>query len=167
MRFAAQRTIALQDNHPSGDTVYMPDIQDRGGSMIKALRDWEKRRGITFSFRGRFIEPKKKTEKKVEEKPKEKLAVSRPIVVPRDKKPKRTEEEKANLKRQRNKEYRDRNKQQHRDRSKRWRSKLTPEQKKEVARRLREWRAARKSGANKKDDTSNTGVPHGNTALSH
>ena len=148
MRFAAQRTIALQDNYPSGDTVYMPDIQDKGGSMIKALRDWEKRRGITFSYKNRFIEArKKKTEKSV----KEKLVIDRPIKVPRTKRPKQTAEEKQKLKYERNKNYRNQNMQLHRQRSKDWRSKLTPEQKAKVARKLREWRAARKANANVKN----------------
>jgi type IV secretory pathway VirB10-like protein len=122
----------------------MPDIQDKGGSMIKALRDWEKRRGITFSYKNRFIEArKKKTEKSVKEKP----VIDRPIKVPRTKRPKQTAEEKQKLKHERNKNYRNQNMQHHRQRSKDWRSKLTPEQKAEVARKLREWRAARKANA--------------------
>jgi hypothetical protein len=133
MRFAAQRTIALQDNHPSGNTVYMPDIVDKQGSMIKALRDWERRRGITFSYKGRFIQPKKKI---VEKKAKSEPSNDRPIKVPRTKRPKQTAEEKQKL---------------HRQRSKDWRAKLTPEQKAEVARKLREWRAARKANANVKN----------------
>lgn len=145
MRFAAQRTIALQDNFPSGDTVYMPDIVDKQGSMIKALRDWERRRGITFSYKGRFIQPKKKI---VEKKAKSEPSNDRPIKVPRTKRPKQTAEEKQKLKNEHNRLYRTKNVEAHRQRSKDWRAKLTPAQKAEVARKLREWRAARKANAN-------------------
>jgi len=148
MRFAAQRTIALQDNHPSGNTVYMPDIVDKQGSMIKALRDWERRRGITFSYKGRFIQPKKKI---VEKKAKSEPSNDRPIKVPRTKRPKQTAEEKQKLKNEHNRLYRTKDVEAHRQRSKDWRAKLTPEQKAEVARKLREWRAARKANANVKN----------------
>jgi hypothetical protein len=151
MRFAAQRTIALQDNYPSGDTVYMPDIVDKQGSMIKALRDWERRRGITFSYKGRFIQPKKKI---VEKKAKFEPSNDRPIKVPRTKRPKQTAEEKQKLKNESNKLYRTKDVEAHRQRSKDWRAKLTPQQKAEVARKLREWRATRKANAN-----STNGVP--------
>jgi hypothetical protein len=148
MRFAAQRTIQLQDNYPSGDTVYMPDIVDKQGSMIKALRDWERRRGITFSYKGRFIQPKKKI---VEKKAKSEPSNDRPIKVPRTKRPKQTAEEKQKLKNEHNRLYRTKDVEAHRQRSKDWRAKLTPEQKAEVARKLREWRAARKANANVKN----------------
>ena len=83
MRFAAQRTIALQDNFPVDGSLYMPDIQDKGGSMIKALREWEKRRGIAYSFNGKMISQKKKEEP--EEKPKVQKPAADQIRVPRDK----------------------------------------------------------------------------------
>jgi hypothetical protein len=121
---------------------------DKQGSMIKALREWEQRRGITFSFKGRFIQPKKKI---VEKKAKEKPAIDRPIKVPRTKRPKQTAEEKQKLKNESNRLYRTKDVEAHRRRSKDWRAKLTPQQKAEVARKLREWRAARKANADVKN----------------
>lgn len=88
MRYSAQRTLALQDNLPADGNIYMLDIMDKGGSMIKALRDWEKRRGIVFSFKGKMLGTKKK-EEEVQKKPKQKAKVpAKPadtIRVPRDK----------------------------------------------------------------------------------
>ena len=91
----------------------MMDIMDKGGSMIKALRDWEKRRGIVYSFKGKMITPKKKEE--VQEKPKQKAKVSTKsadtIRVPRDKdKPKREiSEERRRKCNEYNRKYRERN----------------------------------------------------------
>ena len=172
MRFAAQRTIALQDNHPCGDTVYMPDIQDKGGSMIKALREWEKRRGITFTFKGKFIEPKKRKQqqKNTDQKAKPKQQSDRPITVPRERmKPGRkstlTKEEKRQIKNERNRLYRTKNAEMHRQRSRDWRGRLTPEQKQEVYRKHREWRAAKKAAANVANGLRDAGVPHNNPVL--
>lgn len=151
MRFAAQRTIELQDNFPVDGSIYMPDIQDKNGSMLKALREWEKRRGISYSFKGRFIQAQPK---KVEEKAKPKPKANRSVKVPREKKPRRTAEEKRKIKNERNRLYREANKEECRLRAQQWRAKLTPEQKQEVARKLREWRHAKKAAAHNKD-----GVP--------
>jgi len=129
----------------------MIDLIDKGGSMMKALRDWEKRRGISYSFKGRFIQAQPK---KVEEKAKPKPKANRSVKVPREKKPRRTAEEKRQIKNERNRLYREANKEECRLRAQQWRAKLTPEQKQEVARKLREWRHAKKAAAHNKD-----GVP--------
>jgi hypothetical protein len=153
MRFAAQRTIELQDNFPVDGSLYMPDIQDKNGSMLKALREWEKRRGISYSFKGKLIRSNP-TPKKVEEKAKPKQQVNRPIKVPREKKPKRTAEEKRKIKNERNRLYREQNREQCRQRAEQWRAKLTPEQKQEAYRKVREWKCARKAATHKQN-----GVP--------
>ena len=106
MRHAAQRTIALQDNFPVDGSLYMPDIKDTGGSMAKALRDWERRRGISYSFKGRFIAQKKKEEP--EEKPKAQKPAADLIKVPRDRKP--DSEERKRRKIEHNRKYREANK---------------------------------------------------------
>lgn len=113
MRYSAQRTLALQDNLPADGNIYMLDIMDKGGSMIKALRDWEKRRGIVFSFKGKMVAPKKKEE--VQEKPKQKAKVpAKPadtIRVPRDKDRPKCEitEERRRKCNEYNRKYRERN----------------------------------------------------------
>lgn len=135
------------DMRPVDSDIYMSDVLDKGGKMIKALREWEKKRGIVHSFRGRFIEPKSKI---VEEKPKPKPVKARPIVVPRDRKkpgrvPQFTKEEKRQRKNENNRRYRELHKEAAKARSKEWRAKLTPEQRDAIRKRLNEWRKAQRA----------------------
>ena len=135
------------DMRPVTSDIYVTDAVDKGGKMIRALREWEQRRGIVHSFRTRFIEPKPKI---VEEKTKPKPVKDRPIVVPRERgkpgrKPQFTKEEKRQRKNEQNRKYRNQNAEIYRSRAREWRANLTPEQKQEVYRKHREWRAARKA----------------------
>ena len=141
MRSTAAQYLHDYDLRPVTSDIYVTDAVDKGGKMIKALREWEQRRGIVHSFKSRFIEPKAK---KVEEKPKAKAPVSRPIKVPRDR-PTYTAAEKRQIKNENNRKYRNQNVQAHRARAQQWRESLTPEQKQEVYRKHREWREARKA----------------------
>ena len=152
----------MQDMLPANGSVYMPDMDKTMGSMMKALRDWEKRRGIAYSFKGKFIEnrPIKKVEEKVEEKPKAKAATDRPIKVPRDKtpvtvpreqrnkpgrKPTFTKEERQRRKNENNRLYRLKHNAEARARSKNWRANQTPEQREAQLQRVRDWKAAKKA----------------------
>ena len=161
MRFAAQKTIHFQDMLPADGSIYMPDLTDKGGSMMKALRDWEKRRGLSFSFKGKFLgsKPQKKTEEN-KEKTKPEQTNNRPIVVPRDRmqpgRPREfTKEEKRLRKNESNKRARDKNREHHAAKSREWRAKLTEEQRQEILRKNREWRRARKASTRVAVDTKN------------
>ncbi len=163
--------MAMQDNLPANGTVYMPNMDNKMGSMMKALRDWEKRRGLEMNFKGKFIAPKPKpakTEKKVEEKVKAKAPSSRPIVVPRERmKPGRkatiSAEERKRRKVECNKLYRAKTREAQRERSRQWRAKATPEQKAAQLERVRAWKAADKArrlaAANAGASVQNTGLP--------
>lgn len=135
------------DLRPVDSDIYVTDAVDKGGKMIKALREWEQRRGITFSYNNRFIEPKsKKTETNAKLKP----VKDRPIVVPREPKkrgpkPKYTREEKLKLKREKNREYRAKNREAAKERARQWRAKLTPEQRKKIHDKVRAWKAAKRA----------------------
>ena len=160
MRFAAQKTIHFQDMLPADGSIYMPDLKDKGGSMMKALRDWEKRRGLSFSFKGKFLglKPKKTEENKEKTKPEQ--TNNRPIVVPRDRmqpgRPREfTKEEKRLRKNESNKRARDKNREHHAAKSREWRAKLTEEQRQEVLRKAREWKRARKAEASAAVDAAN------------
>lgn len=151
MRSAAAQYLHDYDLRPVASDIYVTDVVDKGGKMIKALREWEQRRGIVYSFRTKFIEPKPKS-KIVEEKAKPKQVKDRPIVVPRERgkpgrKPQFTKEEKRQRKNEQNRTYRQQNAEAYRVKSREWRAKLTPEQKQEIYRRHREWRAARKAAS--------------------
>lgn len=50
MRFNAQRTMAMQDMMPAGDSVYQVDLRNTSAGMLRALRAWEKKRGLSMSF---------------------------------------------------------------------------------------------------------------------
>ena len=159
---------------PANGSVYMPDLDKTMGSMMKALREWEKKRGISYNFKGKFIENRPK---KVEEKPKEKEQPDRSIKVPRDKpavtvprdrcRPGRkatfTKEERRQRKNEFNRQYAAKNRQEARQRSKDWRAKCTPEQRAEQLQRVREWKAAQKAAklaaANAGSSVQATGLP--------
>jgi hypothetical protein len=165
----------MQDMLPADGSVYMPNMDTTMGSMMKALREWEKKRGISYNFKGKFIE--NRPMKKVEEKPKAKDPVDRPIKVPRDKpavtvprdrhKPGRkatfTKEERRQRKNEFNRLYAAKNKQEARQRSKDWRAKQSPEQRAEQLQRVRDWKAAKKAerlaAANATSSVQEAGLP--------
>lgn len=165
----------MQDNLPADGSVYMPNLDKTMGSMMKALREWEKKRGIAYSFKGKFIENRPK--KKVEETPKAKAPVDRPIKVPRDKpaitvprerkkpgrKPTLTKEERRQRKNENNRLYRIKHNAEARARSKEWRAKQSPEQRALQLQRVRDWKAAKKAAklaaANAGSSVQATGVP--------
>jgi hypothetical protein len=144
MRFAAQKTIGMQDMLPANGSIYMPNMDNKMGSMMEALKAWEKKRGLSYSFKGKFIENRPK--KEVEEKAKEAPKTDRPIVVPRTlgkpgRKRQFTAEEKRQRKNENNRQYRAKNNAEARARSKEWRANLTPEQREQVREKHRQWKA--------------------------
>lgn len=148
MRSAAANYLHEYDLRPVDSDIYVTDAVDKGGKMIKALREWEQRRGIVHSFRSKFIEFKPK--EIVEEKPKVKQVKDRPIVVPREPmkrgpKPKYTREEKLQLKRERNREYRAKHREVEKERARQWRAKLTPEQRQVIYKKVLAWKAAKRA----------------------
>jgi hypothetical protein len=155
MRSAAQKTILLQDNMPSNGTVYMPNMDKGLGSMMKALKDWEKRRGLSLSYKGKFIAPKEKAERKPKAQtepktPKDPTPKIRPITVPRErKKPGRaatlSKEERKRRKNECNRLYRAKNREAARERSRQWRAKASPEQKALQLQRVKDWRAKQRA----------------------
>ena len=162
MRFAAQRNISMQDNLPADGTVYMPNLDNKLGSMMKALRDWEKRRGLEMTYKGKYIENRPM---KVEEKPKTAAPADRlakdssmpAIKVPRDlektprqgnkpgPKPTLTKEERRQRKNENNRLYRLKHNTEARQRSKNWRANQTPEQRELQLQRVRDWKAKKKA----------------------
>lgn len=142
---------------PADGSVYMPNMDNKMGSMMKALREWEKKRGLTYNFKGKYIENRPK--KKVEEKAKAQAPVDRPIKVPRDKpaitvprerrKPGRvatlTKEERKQRKNENNRLYRLKHNAEARQRSKDWRAKQSPEQRELQLQRVRDWKAKKKA----------------------
>jgi uncharacterized protein YeaC (DUF1315 family) len=157
MRFAAQKNMSMQDNLPADGTVYMPNLDNKLGSMMKALRDWEKRRGLTMTYRGKLIE--NRPNKQAEEKPKAKAPADRPLKVPREKpaitvprdrmrpgrKPTQTKEERQKKKNEANRLYQLKHNTEARQRSKDWRAKQSPEQRELQLQRVRDWKAKKKA----------------------
>ena len=172
MRFAAQKTIGMQDMLPANGSIYMCNMDNKMTSMMDALKAWEKKRGLNFSFKGKFIQnrPKKETE----EKPKAAPASDRPITVPRTpRKPGRkkqfTAEEKRKRRNEQNKAYRSQRKEYHAAKSREWRAKLTPEQTAEIRRKNRDWKRAKKlerAAANAGNGSGKTGLPLADSNLS-
>jgi len=167
MRSAAAQTIHEYDMRPVTSDIYVCDVLDRNGFMIKALREWEKRRGIVHSFKGRFIAPKPKPTPP-EKKAKATSTSNRSVVVPREKpgrKPKYTQEEKRRLKNERNKAYRKANNAQSRKKAAQWREKRTPEQIEKCRQQVREFRA-RQRAAKQQGSVQAAGLPLPDAAVS-
>ena len=161
--------MAMQDNLPADGSIYMCNMDNKMTSMRDALVAWEKKRGLSFSFKGKFIENRPK--KEVEEKAKAKPTSDRPIVVPRTPgKPGRrreyTAEERRQRKNENNKQYRIKNNEAAKARSKEWRAKLTSEQKAEILRRNRDFKRAKKAAANAGNGGGTAGLPLANGNLS-
>jgi len=128
MRFAAQKTIGMQDMLPANGSIYMCNMDNKMTSMMDALKAWEKKRGLSFSFKGKFIENRPKKNEPSKEKAKAEPAGDRPIAVPRTPgKPGRrrefTAEERRQRKNENNKQYRIKHNEAARARSKEWRAK--------------------------------------------
>ena len=146
----------MQDMLPADGSVYMPNMDNKMGSMMEALKAWEKKRGLSYSFKSKYIESRPK---KVEENPKDKAPVDRPIKVPRDvpkievprerskpgRKPTLTKEERRQRKNESNRLYRKQNNAKACQRSKEWRAKQSPEQRAAQLKRVRDWKAAKKA----------------------
>ena len=149
--------MSMQDNLPANGTVYMPNLDNKLGSMMKALRDWEKRRGLTMTYKGKYIE--NRPNKQAKEKPKAKAPADRPLKVPREKpaitvprdrmrpgrRPTQTKEERQKKKNEANRLYRLKHNTEARQRSKDWRAKQSPEQRELQLQRVRDWKAKKKA----------------------
>ena len=174
MRHAAQRTMAMQDNLPADGSVYMCNMDNKMTSVMDALRAWEKKRGLSFSFKGKFIQNRPKKDEPVKEKAKAEPAEDRPIVVPRTPgKPGRkrqfTAEEKKQRKNENSKQYRLKHNAASKERSKEWRANLTPEQREQVREKHRQWKARaaeRLAAANGANGSGQTGMPLADTPVS-
>jgi hypothetical protein len=173
MRFAAQKTIGMQDMLPANGSIYMCNMDNKMTSMMDALKTWEKKRGLSFSFKGKFIEnrPKKEAEEKAKEAPK----ADRPIVVPRtpDKPGRRstlTKEQRRLRKNESNKLYRLKHNAEARARSKKWRANQSPEQRAKQLERVKTWKAGQRenklAAANQASSGQAAGVPLANPAVS-
>jgi len=161
MRSSAAQYLHDYDMRPVISDIYVCDVVDRGGKMIKALRDWEKRRGIVHSFKSKFIEPKEKP-KLESENTKPRPVSDRKIVVPRTQK--QTPEEKRRLKNERNKQYRLKHLEKSRQTARDWRAKRTPEQIENCRQQLRDHRA-RQRAAKQQRSLQAAQVPLSNATL--
>jgi hypothetical protein len=174
MRFAAQKTIGMQDMLPANGSIYMPNMDNKMTSMMDALKAWEKKRGLSFSFKGKFIAPKAKQEKD-SKKVKETPAASRPVEVPQERRkpgrrPTLTKEERKERKNEWNRTYRKNHNAEACQRARDWRAKQSPEQKAKQLERVRVWKAAAKArklaAANQGTGSGEAGLPLANAAVS-
>lgn len=168
MRHAAQRTLQMQDMLPADGSVYMVNMDNKIQSVMDALKAWEKKRGISFSYKGRFIENRPK---KVEEKAKDVPVVDRPVEAPRERKkpgrkPTLTKEERKQRKNESNKQARNKNKAHHAAASRAWRANLSEEERQRILAYNREWKRAKKLAANLGNGGGKTGVPLANPVVS-
>lgn len=169
MRHAAQKTLAMQDMLPADGSVYMTNMDNKMTSVMDALRAWEKKRGLSFSFKGKFIQ--NRPNKETEEKAKGEATGDRPVAAPRTpgkrgRRPQFTAEEKRQRKNENNKQYRAKNNEAARARSKAWRAKLTPEQKAVIQLRNREHKRAKKAAANASNGGGAVKVPLADPSVS-
>lgn len=165
----------MQDMLPADGSVYMVNMDNKMSSVMEALRAWEKKRGLSFSFKGKFIENRPKKAEPVKEIVKVKSKVDRPIEAPKvhkrpGRRPTFTAEERRQRKNESNKRARDKNREHHAAQSRAWRAKLTPEQKAEIQRKNRDWKRAKKAAklatANLAGSSGSIGVPLANAAVS-
>lgn len=140
MRQAAQRSLEHQDMFPANGSIYMADPVC-GADMAKALRDWEKRRGLVFSFKGKFIQPGPK--KEIEEKPKAQKKPADTIRVPRDLP--LTPQQKKDKQNEQKRKWRKANRERAAEASRKWKAARTPEQRRADNLRSAELRRARKA----------------------
>jgi hypothetical protein len=173
--------MAMQDMLPADGSVYMVNMDNKMSTVMDALRAWEKKRGLSYSFKGKYVENRPK---KTEEKPKAKAPASRPsnvpaelpeIKVPRERmKPGRratlTKEERRQRKNENNKQYRIKHNAESRQRSQEWRAKQTPEQRAFSLQRVRDYKRAQKAAklaaANAGGSVQAAGLPLANAPVS-
>lgn len=158
MRSAAAQYLHDYDLRPVASDIYVTDVVDKGGKMIKALREWEQRRGIAMPFKTTFGNSKKFTTPKETPKEKEKIVRQKPVRVKRTK---LTPEQIKERKREYNRKARERNPELWRQRSRDFRAKATPEQKAISLQRVREYRRqkAAKAAAQHAGGSGQAGVP--------
>ena len=164
----------MQDNLPADGSIYMCNMDNKMTSMMDALKAWEKKRGLSFSFKGKFLCSSSKKTEENKEKTKPEQTNNRPIVVPRTpSKPGRkkefTAEERRQRKNENNKQYRLKHNEAAKARSKEWRANLTPEQREQVRATHREWKRAqaaeRLAAAHAANGSGTAGVPLANSNL--
>ena len=152
----------------------MCNMDNKMTSMMDALKAWEKKRGLSFSFKGKFLCSNSKKTEENKEKTKAKPTSDRPIVVPRTlgkpgHKKQFTAEEKKQRKNENNKQYRAQTAEAARARSKEWRANLTPEQREQVREKHRQWKARaaeRLAAANNTNGNGAARVPLADSAVS-
>ena len=149
----------------------MCNMDNKMTSMMDALKAWEKKRGLSFSFKGKFLCSNSKKTEENKEKTKPEQTNNRPIVVPRTpSKPGRkkefTAEERRQRKNENNKQYRLKHNEAAKARSKEWRAKLTPEQKAEIQRRNRDFKRAKKATAHAANGSGAAGLPLADAGIS-
>ena len=154
---------------PADGSVYMCNMDNKMTSVMDALKAWEKKRGISFSYKGRFIENRAK--KNEAESAKEVPIVDRPVVVPSapgkpGRKRQFTAEEKKQRKNESNKKARDKNKTHHAAASRAWRANLSEEERQRILAYNREWKRAKKLAANLGASSGTTGLPLANPVVS-
>jgi hypothetical protein len=157
---------------PADGSVYYPNMDNKMSSIMDALKAWEKKRGLSFGFKGRFIENRAKKNEAAKESTKTEPVSDRPVQVLHvrmkpGRRPQFTKEERRQRKKENNRLYRIKKNAEARARSKKWRDNLTPEQKESIRLKAREWRANRK--AQRADDLAagggTTGMPLANPTV--
>jgi len=163
MRFAAQKTIGMQDMLPADGSIYQTDMVDKGSSMMRALRAWEKKRGLNLSFKGKLMCKKAVVEPVAPE----------PAPVERKKpgpKPTLTEEQKRQIKKEYNAKKRAAEPGRNAAQSRAYRAALTPEKKEMFAQKNRAYKAAKRAeklrAGNVAGSGRNTGLPLADAAVS-
>lgn len=158
----------MQDLLPADGSIYMPNMDNKMSSIMDALKAWEKKRGISFSYRGRYVQTQPKKTEDNKEKTKEKPSIDRPITVPRTpgRKKQFTAAEKKQRKNESDRQYRAKNNAASRAKSKAWRDNLTPKQRAVVRERHRQWKAKRLLAVDQGNGSTAAGVSLANAHLS-
>jgi len=157
---------------PADGSVYYPNMDNKMSSIMDALKAWEKKRGLSFSFKGRFIENRVKKNEAAKESTKAEPVSDRPVEVLHvrmkpGRRPQFTKEERRQRKNENNRLYRIKKNAEARARSKKWRDNLTPEQRQTIKAKAREWKANRKAqrAANLAAGGGTAGMPLANLAV--
>ena len=146
---------------PADGSIYNTDLVDKGGSMMRALRAWEKKRGLNFSLRGKLMCKKAQVSTEPQEPAQRLKPGPKPTV---------TKEEKRKRKNEYNKRVRSANREQYAAMHREWRAKLSPERKQEIKERHRDNKRARKAkqleAAKLASSSGTTGVPLADASVS-
>lgn len=164
----------MQDMLPADGSVYMINMDNKMSSVMDALRAWEKKRGLTFSYKGKYIENRPKKAEPAKETTKVTPVADRVVEAPRERmkpgrKPTLTKEERRQRKNESNKQARDKNREHHAAQSRAWRANLTEEERQRILAYNREWKRARKAeklAINMANGSGTTGLPLANPAVS-